>query len=129
MKSPSSRSAPASPPGLLRRVGAAGPVAIVLSFWPPLGGFVLLATLTKFGPWLRANEGLGLLTYFLVIGLLLGISFVPTYSAAILAGWAFGFSVGWLLAMVTITVSSLLAYLPSSRPSARQVPAGTSAQD
>jgi uncharacterized membrane protein YdjX (TVP38/TMEM64 family) len=91
-------------------MGAAGPVAIVLSFWPPLGGFVLLATLTSFGPWLRVQEGLGLLTYFFVIGLLLGVSFVPTYSAAILAGWAFGFAVGWPLAMITITISSLLAY-------------------
>jgi uncharacterized membrane protein YdjX (TVP38/TMEM64 family) len=93
-----------------RRVGAAGPVAIVLSFWPPLGGFVLLATLTRFGPWLRMNEGFGLFTYFIAIGLLLGVSFVPTYSAAILAGWAFGFGVGWPLAMITITVSSLLSY-------------------
>lgn len=94
----------------MRRLGAAGPVAIVLSFWPPLGGFLLLATLTSFGPWLRAQDGLGLLTYFVVIGLLLGVSFVPTYSAAILAGWAFGFGVGWPVAMATITVSSLLAY-------------------
>jgi uncharacterized membrane protein YdjX (TVP38/TMEM64 family) len=98
------------PTGLLRRVGAAGPVAIVLSFWPPLGGFVLLATLTNFGPWLRMHGNLGLLIYFLAIGLLLGVSFVPTYSAAILAGWAFGFGVGWPLAMITITLSSLLAY-------------------
>lgn len=110
MGSSSQESLQISSPGLLRRVGAAGPVAIVLSFWPPLGGFVLLATLTRFGPWLRGHEGLGLLTYFLAIGFLLGVSFVPTYSAAILAGWAFGFGVGWPLAMVTITLSSLLAY-------------------
>jgi uncharacterized membrane protein YdjX (TVP38/TMEM64 family) len=102
--------AAASQPGLIRRLGAAGPVAIVLSFWPPLGGFVLLAGLTRLGPWLRGHEGSGLLIYFLVAGLLLGISFVPTYSCAILAGWAFGFAAGWPLAMVTITVSSLLAY-------------------
>ncbi|MEO7598479.1 MAG: VTT domain-containing protein, partial [Opitutus sp.] len=31
--------------------------------------------------------------------------------AAILAGWAFGFAVGWPLAMVTITVASLIAYV------------------
>ena len=48
--------------------------------------------------------------YFLFTGLLMGISFVPTYSCAILAGWAFGFAVGWPLAMVTITAASLLAY-------------------
>ncbi|MSU71900.1 MAG: TVP38/TMEM64 family protein [Opitutus sp.] len=97
-------------PGWFRRLGAAGPVAIVLSFWPPLGGFVLLAFLTRLGPWLRAHDGEGIAIYFLLTGFLMGISFLPTYSCAILAGWAFGFAVGWPLAMVTITVASLLAY-------------------
>lgn len=91
-------------------MGAAGPVAIVLSFWPPLGGFVLLATLTRFGPWLRAHGTEGLWTYFLVTTFLMGISFVPTYSCAILAGWAFGFAVGWPIAVAAITVASLIAY-------------------
>lgn len=110
MSSSSPTNAQPKPPGLMRRLGAAGPVAIVLSFWPPLGGFVLLATLTSLGPWLRAHDALGWLTYFLAIGFLLGVSFVPTYSAAILAGWAFGFAAGFPLAMVTITLSSLMAY-------------------
>ena len=101
---------PAPPPGLIRRLGAAGPVAIVLSFWPPLGGFVLLATLTRLGPWLREHGTTGVLVYFLLTGFMLSVSFVPTYSCAILAGWAFGFAVGWPLAMVTITVSSVVAY-------------------
>jgi uncharacterized membrane protein YdjX (TVP38/TMEM64 family) len=97
-------------PGLIKRLGAAGPVAIVLSFWPPLGGFVLLAALTRLGPWLREHDGPGMVIYFLCTGLLMGISFVPTYSCAILAGWAFGFAVGFPLAMVTITAASLMAY-------------------
>jgi uncharacterized membrane protein YdjX (TVP38/TMEM64 family) len=95
----------------LKRLGAAGPVAIVLSFWPPLGGFVLLAFLTALGPWLRTHDGTGLLIYFLVAGFLMGVSFVPTYSCAIIAGWSFGFAVGMPLAMVTITASSLIAYV------------------
>jgi len=96
--------------GGIRQWGASGPVAIVLSFWPPLGGFVLLAFLTALGPWLRTHGGSGMLIYFLVAGVLLGISFVPTYSCAILAGWAFGFNAGFPLAVVTITASSLMAY-------------------
>lgn len=95
---------------LLRRLGAAGPVAIVLSFWPPLGGFLLLALLTQLGPWLRAHGNEGLIIYFLLTGFFMGISFLPTYSCAILAGWAFGFAVGWPLAVGTITVASLVAY-------------------
>lgn len=97
-------------PGTFRRLGAAGPVAIVLSFWPPLGGLLLLTTLTTLGPWLRDHAALGLLIYFLLTALLVGFSFLPTFSVAILAGWAFGFTTGWLIAMVALTVSSLIAY-------------------
>lgn len=97
-------------PGVLRRLGAAGPVAIALSFAPPLGGFVLLATLTTLGPWLRDHQQMGWLIYLLIATSLIGISFVPTYSCAILAGWAFGFSVGWPLAIVATTIASVIAY-------------------
>lgn len=99
-----------APPSTFRRLGAAGPVAIVLSFWPPLGGVLLLTTLTTLGPWLREHAALGLAIYFIFAGLLVGFSFLPTFSCAILAGWAFGFSVGWAIAMITLTAASLLAY-------------------
>ncbi|MEY2878219.1 MAG: hypothetical protein RLZZ15_599 [Verrucomicrobiota bacterium] len=95
---------------VLRRLGAAGPMLMVLPFWPPLGGFLLLATLTRLGPWLRDHGEVGMVVFFLLTGFLMGVSFVPTYSVAILAGWAFGFAVGWPLAMATITVSSLVSY-------------------
>lgn len=101
---------PPHKPGTFRRLGAAGPVAILLSFWPPLGGLLLLSTLTTLGPWLREHAALGLLIYFLVAGVLVGFSFLPTFSCAILAGWAFGFTLGWAIALVTITVAALLAY-------------------
>ncbi len=100
----------AAKPGVFRRLGAAGPFAIMLSFWPPLGSFILFAVLTTLGPWLRSHAELGLLIYFVVTSLLIGVSFLPTYSAAILAGWAFGFGVGWPVAMAAITVASVIAY-------------------
>jgi uncharacterized membrane protein YdjX (TVP38/TMEM64 family) len=94
----------------MRRLGAAGPVAIALSFAPPLGGFVLLATLTTLGPWLRLHHYSGWMIYLLIAIVLMGISFVPTYSCSILAGWAFGFAVGWPLTIIAITVASVVAY-------------------
>jgi uncharacterized membrane protein YdjX (TVP38/TMEM64 family) len=83
---------------------------MLLPVWPPLGGFILLATLTKLGPWLRDHGNEGIVIYFLLTGFLMGVSFVPTYSCAILAGWAFGFAVGFPLAVVTITVAGVIAY-------------------
>jgi uncharacterized membrane protein YdjX (TVP38/TMEM64 family) len=41
----------------------------------------------------------------------MGISFVPTYACSILAGWAFGFAVGAPVALLTITLASVLAYV------------------
>lgn len=102
-------SAPAGP-SLYKRLGASAPVAIVLSFFPPLGGFALLATLTQLGPWLRGHGTEGMVIYFLVTGLLMGVSLLPTYSCAILAGWAFGVAAGLPLAITTITVASIIAY-------------------
>ena len=109
MPNSSASTAPAARPGWLRRLGAAGPFAILLSFCPPLGAVVLLSTLTHVGPWLRDHGLLGMAFYFAGIGLLLGLSLVPTYTSAILAGWAFGFAVGWPLALATLTAASLLA--------------------
>ncbi len=97
-------------PGTFRRLGVSGPFAILLSFWPPLGSFILFAVLTTLGPWLRGHADLGLLIYFVFVSVLVGVSFLPTYSAAILAGWAFGFGVGWPVAMAAITVASVIAY-------------------
>ena len=107
---PSDSAVLTSPPGAFRRLGAAGPVAIVLSFWPPLGGFLLLATLTTFAPWLREHAALGLVVYSLLTVLLVGFSFLPTFACAIFAGWAFGFAVGTTVAMFALTVASLVAY-------------------
>lgn len=111
---PPSHSTPPAPaahrPGTFRRLGVSGPFAILLSFWPPLGSFILFALLTTLGPWLRGHAGLGLLIYFGFTSALVGVSFLPTYSAAILAGWAFGFGVGWPVAMAAITVASVIAY-------------------
>ncbi|MEN9635320.1 MAG: hypothetical protein RL077_3724 [Verrucomicrobiota bacterium] len=106
----SSSPSAASLVSLFKRLGRAGPVGVVLSFWPPLGGFLLLAFLTDLGPWLRAHGQGGGLIYFILAGLLMGLSFLPTYSCAILAGWAFGFGAGWPLAQATITLAAVLAY-------------------
>lgn len=105
-------SSPPSPraPGLFRRLGAAGPVAIAASTWPPIGAFLLLASITSLGPWLREHGALGMALYFLGVGLLMGVAAVPTLSCAALAGWAFGFAAGWPLAVAAATTASLLAY-------------------
>ena len=102
---------PSAPgPGWIRRLGAAGPVAVLLSFAPPLGGIALLSVLTWSGGWLRLHPETGWLVYATAAALLIGFSFVPTFSCAIIAGWAFGFLGGWLISVVAVTAGAVLAY-------------------
>eukprot|EP01034_Spumella_vulgaris_P003743 gene3743-4792_t len=118
MPNSSASTAPAARPGWVRRLGAAGPFAILLSFCPPLGAVVLLSTLTHVGPWLREHGLLGMGFYFLGIGVLLGLSLVPTYTSAILAGWAsnskypFLGSVRASAQLISYELSMTLAVLP-----------------
>jgi uncharacterized membrane protein YdjX (TVP38/TMEM64 family) len=85
-------------------------MAIVFTVLPPVGSLFLLASLGRLGPWIRAHEALGALIYFGGGALLIGLSLLPTYACAILAGWAFGFWIGTPLAVVTVTVGAILAY-------------------
>ena len=83
---------------------------LVLSILPPLGSFLLLATLTTFAPWLRENVALGLVLYFFAATALVGLSLLPSFAAAMFAGWTFGFGLGLVWSMAAFTASSLVAY-------------------
>ncbi|MFM7749660.1 MAG: hypothetical protein ACKPB0_04510, partial [Opitutaceae bacterium] len=96
-------------PGWIRRLGSAGPVAVLLSFAPPLGGIALLSVLTWSGGWLRLHPEIGWFVYAAGAALLIGVSFVPTFSCAIIAGWAFGFLTGWTISVVAVTAGAVLA--------------------
>jgi uncharacterized membrane protein YdjX (TVP38/TMEM64 family) len=99
-----------NPPGIFRRLGAAGPAVLVLSILPPLGSFLLLATLTTLAPWLRENVALGLVLYFFAATALVGLSLLPSFAAAMFAGWTFGFGLGVASSMAACTAASLVAY-------------------
>ena len=83
---------------------------VVLSVLPPLGGFLLITTVTSFAPWLRENFALGLVLYFFAATVLVGLSFLPSFAAAMFAGWTFGFGPGFALSMAAFTAASLVAY-------------------
>jgi len=85
-------------------------MAIIFTVLPPTGSIFLLASLTTLGPILRDYGTTGYAIYFLYAALLVGLSLLPTYACAILAGWAFGFATGTVLAVLAVCVGSLLAY-------------------
>jgi len=100
----------------LRRLGPAGPMALVATALPPAGAVALLGLVTVLGPPLR-TAAWAPLAVALAFALLGGMSILPTYAVSILAGWAFGFAVGFPAAWAGIVGASLVGYAVSRRAS------------
>ncbi|MBM4112821.1 MAG: TVP38/TMEM64 family protein [Phycisphaerae bacterium] len=83
-----------------KRLLATSVLAILWGTTPPLWGFVLLAYLGPISEWLRADPVIGVLTFATVFILAAGSGLLPTYSQAILGGWAFGFAWGFAASIV-----------------------------
>src|SRR4051794_13265443 len=99
----------------VRRLGPAGPLAVLSGTFPPLGGFVLIGFVAKIAPWLREHPVSGLVIYVGGFSSLAALALLPTYACAILGGWTFGFWVGFPASMVAFCGASLLAYLLNRR--------------
>lgn len=106
---------------LLRRIGPAGPLALVASTLPAIGGFLLLATLKNFAPWLASHDGAGIAIYIAGFAVLAGLALLPTYAQAVLGGWAFGALVGSGAAMAGFGGAALLGYAVARRASGERV--------
>lgn len=94
----------------LRRLGPAGPLALVSATLPMLGGFALLATLNPVGEWLKGHETTGWFLYIAGFALLAGLAVLPTYAQAVLGGWAFGVAAGFPAALLGFVGGALLGY-------------------
>ncbi len=106
---------------LLRRLGPAGPLAIIAATLPAIGGFALLGTLTIVGPWLRSHQEAGVALYVVGFAVLAGLAILPTYAQAILGGWAFKFAVGFPAALAGFVGGSLIGYFIARRATGDRV--------
>lgn len=95
---------------VLKRLGPAGPLAIVAATLPAIGGFALLGTLNYVGPWLHSHQSSGVAIYIVGFALLAGFAVLPTYAQAILGGWAFGFAIGFPAALCGFLGAALIGY-------------------
>lgn len=96
---------------VLRRMGPASVLAAMAMTLPPLGSIALFAWMNSIGQWLRTHDGLGLLMYVVGFVVLTGLALLPTYATAILGGWAFGFAVGFPVAMLGFVGGAGLGYV------------------
>jgi uncharacterized membrane protein YdjX (TVP38/TMEM64 family) len=80
--------------GFLRHLGQLGPLAVAATLLPPIGSLILLGTIQHSSSWLRAQDDLGVLVFIVAFAFCGGFALLPTYTPALLGGWAFGASVG-----------------------------------
>ena len=104
----------------LRRLGPAGPLLLVASSLPTLGAALLLGALTVVAPVLRQTPTApaACAVGFTVLG---GLSVLPTYALSILAGWSFGFAVGFPTSLAGIGGAAAVAYAIARRASGRRL--------
>lgn len=106
---------------MFKRLGPAGPLALVAASAPAIVGFAVLGSLPWIGGWLRGHPGSGAILYACVYILLGGLSCLPTWSYSALGGYAFGFERGLPLAVVSFTGAALVAYIVDRRAAGERV--------
>ncbi|MEQ9208125.1 MAG: VTT domain-containing protein [Phycisphaerales bacterium] len=101
----------------IKRLGPAAYLGIAWSITPAIAGFVLLANMKPASDFLlqKNQEGggslaIGLAMYIGIFILSAGFGFLPTYSQAILAGFAFGITMGFPAALIGFTGASVIGY-------------------
>lgn len=95
---------------IVKRLGPAGPLAVMASTLPPLGGFVLLGFLGSVAPWLREMGWGGVALYMSGFIVLAALSLLPTYACSILGGYTFGFWVGFPASILSFCGSGMVSY-------------------
>lgn len=93
-----------------RDAGFAFWLALLWAVVPALGGFVLLAKIGPIAEWLREHGDSALWIYAVGFGVTAGLGLLPTYAQAVLGGWVFGATHGYLGAMGGVTIGVLLGY-------------------
>ena len=96
---------------LARRLGPVGPLALLATVGPPLGGMVILTTVATVGPWLQAHGPLGVVLFMVTVAVLAGLAVLPTYAQSLLAGWAFGVALGFPAVLVALVAAAMIAHV------------------
>lgn len=112
-----------SAPRRSKRVIATSVLAVIWGTTPPLWGFVLLAYLGPISEWLREDPVVGIITFASVFIAAAGTGLLPTYSQAILGGWAFGFWGGFLASIVGFVGGAFVGWCIARLVSGRGVEA------
>ncbi|MEA2735319.1 MAG: hypothetical protein QOE14_1770 [Humisphaera sp.] len=91
-------------------LGRATPVAIVAIALPVMGSLAVMAIGLPLAYWLRAQGGWGVVIFTVAFAILGALALAPTYSTALIAGWTFGFALGFPAVVIGTVCGALLCY-------------------
>lgn len=107
---------------LWRRLGPAGPLAIVSASLPLTGAAILAGTLLWLAPWLHAHRTAGVIAaYAVCFAVTSGLAILPTQIQSGLGGWSFGFAYGAPAAVAGAWGGIVIGYLVARRASGDHV--------
>lgn len=106
-----------------RGLGRAGPVAVFATAWPILGSVTTAASAPILAPWLRAQGAAGVGYFAAAIALLGAVAFAPTYATAVVAGWTFGFRVGFPAVLAGTLLGAAVCHAAARRVAGPRVAA------
>lgn len=112
----SSADATTHPPSRLRSaLGRSGPVALIAIALPVTGSLATVALGPLVAPWLRGQGWWGVGLFTATFALLGALALAPTYSTSIIAGWTFGFRVGFPAVVFGTVTGATVGYLLARR--------------
>jgi len=108
---------------ILKRLGPAAIVGVVSCVFPPIGGFLILGYLETISTEFRKLGDVGLFAYAAAFAILAGLALLPTWSQAILGGYAFGFAFGFPAALAGFVGGAVIGYFVGVTASGHRVEA------
>src|SRR5688572_4865638 len=103
------------PPPAHKGLGRATPVAIFATVLPITGSVAVLVLGPLMAHWLRAQGIWGVFIFTIAFAILGAVALAPTYSTSIIAGWTFGFALGFPAVVIGTVGGAVMCYAGSRR--------------
>ncbi|HMQ02826.1 MAG TPA: VTT domain-containing protein [Pyrinomonadaceae bacterium] len=94
----------------VRQLGKLTPIALITTFLPIAGTFVLFAFGYPLGVWLRENPEIGAVGYTAGVLVVCALALLPTNVIGVIGGFAFGFDMGLVLLMIAVVGAAFVSY-------------------
>lgn len=99
----------------------AGPVALIATIIPISGSIVMVTAGPFLAVWLHGSGWPGWVSFTIAYVILGAVTFAPTYTTSIIAGWAFGFVAGFSAVMIGTVCGAVLCYFAAQKFAAERV--------